>query len=102
VLGELRVMREGIWERNKISWCGDLLCVAVEGVVAGGGRWERISVRRTESDLPAVEMKASVSKASFLRRIEKDINMILLFEICFQNHISFILLDELPRQPNVE
>jgi hypothetical protein len=59
-------------------------------------------VRRTESDLPAVEMKTSVSKASFLRRVEKDINMILLFEICFQNYISFVLLDELPQQLRVE
>lgn len=48
-------------------------------------------MRSDASDFPAVVMKISVSKASFLRRVEKDMNIILLFDICRRNIISCIL-----------
>lgn len=70
----------------------NILCGAVEGVVGGGGRCERISVRRVGSVLPTVEMKMSVSKPTFLWRVENEMNIILLFEICLMKHISTMRL----------
>ena len=58
----------------------------------GGGRCERISDRRVESLLPAVEMKTSISKPTFLWRVENEINIILLFEICLVKYISTMRL----------
>lgn len=62
-----------------------LLCDAIDGV-GGDGKWERISERRVESDLPAVEMKMSTSKASFFRRVEEERNINFDLDSCFQNH----------------
>ena len=61
----------------------DLLCDTAEGVAGDGGRYERISVRRVASDLPAAVMKAAMSKATFFLGVEKDMNSILLFDIWF-------------------
>jgi len=48
----------------------------------GFGTFSRISSRRVESSLPRVVMYISGSKESFLRRVEKEMDIILLFPIC--------------------
>jgi hypothetical protein len=66
----------------------DVLCAVVEGVAGGGGKWERISVRKVDSDFPAVVTKTSTSKVTFLRSVENETNIILLFDIYFHKSKS--------------
>jgi hypothetical protein len=47
-------------------------------VLGGLGSCERISVRRTERAFPRVGMKRSMSRFTFLRRVAKEMKIILL------------------------
>ena len=51
------------------------------GVESGDFRSSSISVRRVASALPRAETKLSISKGTFLRRVENEINTIWFFEI---------------------
>jgi len=51
------------------------------GAESGDFRSSSISVRRVASALPRAETKLSISKGTFLRRVENEINTIWFFEI---------------------
>ena len=51
----------------------------------------RISVRRVGRDLLAVVMKTSLSKGTFVFGVEKEMNIILLFDIYLEHRVSNIL-----------
>jgi hypothetical protein len=51
------------------------------GAESGDFRSSSISVRRVASALPRAETKLSISKGTFLRRVENEMNTIWFFEI---------------------
>ena len=53
----------------------------MEADADGGGRCERISVRRVESDLPRAEMNALGWKGTFFDRVAKEMSIIFVLDI---------------------
>lgn len=54
----------------------------VVGAAVGTGMCDRISVRSAERDFWRADIKVSISKETFFRRLENDMKMILLLDIC--------------------
>jgi hypothetical protein len=79
---------EGLWNtlgrNHQNERVGKSLLFLSRCVGAESGNWrcESISVRRAASGLPRAETKLSISKGTFLRRVEKEMNTIWFFEIC--------------------
>ena len=48
----------------------------------GAGKRATISFLKAASDFPRVDMKASISYGILFRSVEKEMKVILLFDIC--------------------